>query len=107
MADIRTAITIPVNTWVKVLNGATSALLYKQKTTSDYMSLMFDAAETVSSPDNDPNLLYPLTATTNQSPATSQKIFLDGLIEEFSHSVNAYFWIACKSGKTGSVVVTT
>lgn len=102
MADKRTNFPIPANTWVKVLSGALTGMIYKEKTTSDYMSLLYSADVGT----DDPNTLFPLTATTNQAPPTSQKIFLDGLIEEFGDSAATYFWIACKGGKTGSVVTT-
>lgn len=102
MADKRTNFPIPANTWVRVLQGKTSATIYKETLTSDYMSLMYDADVGT----DDPNTLFPLTATTNQKPPTSQKIFLDGLIEEFSDPAVTFFWIACKSGKAGSVVAT-
>ena len=102
MADKRTNFTIPANTWVKVLSGKTSATIYKQSATPEYMSLLYNADVGT----NDPNALFPLTATTNQSPPTSQKIFIDGIIEEFSDPELTYYWIACKSGKAGSVIVT-
>ena len=102
MADKRTNFAIPANTWVRVLQGGTSATMYKEKTTSEYMSLIYSADVGT----DDPNTLFPLMDTTNQAPPTSQLMFSDGLIEEFADSVNTYYWVACKSGKMGSVIVT-
>ncbi len=102
MADKRTNFPIPDNTWVKVLSASLSAMIYKEESAPVYMSLLYSADVGT----DDPNALFPLTATTNQKPPTSQKMFLDGLIEEFADSAPTYYWVACKSGKSGSVVVT-
>ena len=105
MADLRTNFPIPANTWVKVLSGSLSATIYKEKSTPEYMSLLYGADVGT----DDPNTLLPLdfpTSKDNQTPPTSQKIFSDGLIEEHASSVATYYWIACKSGKAGSVVAT-
>ena len=74
MADLRENFPIPANTWVKVLSASLSATIYKEKSTSEYMSLLYSADVGT----DDPNALFPLTATANQTPPTSQKIFLDG-----------------------------
>ncbi len=102
MADKRTNFPIPANTWVRVLQGSNSATMYKEKSTSIYMSLIYNADVGT----DDPNALFPLTSTTNQAPATSQLMFSDGLIEEFADPVPTFYWVACKAGKSGSIIVT-
>ena len=102
MADKRTNFPIPKNTWVQVLNASVSATMYKEKSTSNYMSLIYNADVGT----DDPNALFPLTSTENQAPPTSQLMFSDGLIEEFNDPIPTYYWVACKSGEAGSIIVT-
>lgn len=96
MADKRINFPIPANTWVLVLTAKTSATIYKEDTGPNYISMLYDDVG------DDPNTLEPLPS----NPDASQLMFSDGLIEDFSDSVATYYWVACKAGKSGSIIVT-
>ncbi len=96
MADKRTNFPIPTNTWVLVLTAATSATMYKEDTGPNYVSMLYNDVG------DDPNTLEPLPS----NPDTAQLMFSDGIIEVFSDSEATYYWVACKDGKSGSIIVT-
>lgn len=96
MADKRINFPIPPDTWVLVLTASTSATLYKEDTGPNYISLLYDDVG------DDPNSLHPLP----ENPGTAQLMFTDGVIEDFNDSVPTYYWVACKSSKSGTIIVT-
>ncbi len=97
MANKRVNYPIPANTWVLILAGGTTATFYMEKTDVSYISMLYDSAV------DDPNVSIPLPAA---KPDTGQRIFTDGLIEEFEDSTNTWYWVYCKDGKTGEIIST-
>lgn len=95
MADKRTVFPIPADTWVRVVNGATSANIYKRIVVVDYYSMAFDnAADT------------PVDQSVFDT-ATAEKIFIDKPSNEpVGDSAAIYVWLRCAPGKVGSVIVT-
>lgn len=105
MSDIRTSIDIPENTWVKVVNGKQSGSIRKGKTDVDYISLVYDAAETVDAPNNNPVSLYPFPLTLPDDAPTAAPMFESSNVEPVADPVPVYIWVACLGGKAGRVVV--
>jgi len=96
MADKRTVFPIPADTWVRVINGATTGRIYKENIIPVYVSLIFDDAG---------------DAPTNGGfPDTAEVMFRntgEEFIEPASDSAAIYVWVACrKAGVAGSVTVT-
>ncbi len=96
MADKRTVFPIPADTWVRVINGATTDTIYKENIIPVYVSMIFDDA--VSAPTN------------GVIPATAEAMFRntgEEVVEPASDSAAIYVWVACaKAGVAGSVTVT-
>lgn len=97
MADKRTVFAIPADTWIRVINGATTGKIYKKNIIPVYASMLFnDAGDT--------------PAGTVASNPTAEAMFKN-TGEEFdefaSDSAAIYVWIRCvKAGVSGSVTVT-
>lgn len=95
MADKRTVFPIPANTWVRVVNGATAANIYKKITTVNYYSAAFTLAGDT-----------PVDQSVFDT-ATAEKIFIDKPFNEpVGDSAAVYVWLRCAPDKVGSVIVT-
>lgn len=97
MADKRTVFPIPADTWVRVINGATSGMIYKKDVMPVYVSLIFDDAG-----DTPVNGVFPDTAEAMFRNTGEE------FVEPASDSAAIYVWVACRrAGVSGSVIATT
>lgn len=94
MADKRTVVPIPADTWTEIINGETSAKVKEGKSTVSYYSMVFDSDVDV-----------PADLTPANSP-TSERMFEDGTVENLDDSAPTYVWVRCSPGEVGSVIVT-
>lgn len=96
MADKRTVFAIPADTWVRVINGATTGTIYKKNIIPVYVSMIFDDAGD--------------TPVDGVIPATAEVMFRntgEEFIEPTSDSAAIYVWVACaRAGVSGSVTAT-
>lgn len=96
MANKRTVFPIPANTWVKVVDGATSAKIYRANTNVTYNSFVGTASGDTPS---DTLLLTP----------TSEKMFMEEdskYNEILSDSAAVYMWVKCDLDEVGELIVT-
>ena len=90
MADTRTRYPITEDTWVKVIDGGTSATILKSVQDATYYCMLYNSS-------GDTPGVFPLD--------TQQKMFQGGNVDEFEYPSAAYLWVLAH-GKDGAVVVT-
>jgi hypothetical protein len=89
MADLRTKHPITEDQWKKIIDGGTSAKVWRQLNGPTYFSMIFDSN----------------ADTPTGTPDTMQRMFQGGDTDEFEYPSAAYVWVMCQ-GENGAVIVT-
>lgn len=89
MADTRTRYLITKDQWTKIIDGGTSATVWRELHGPSYYNMLYDNA----------------SDTPTGFPATAQKMFEAGDTAEFEYPSAAYLWVTCKE-ENGAVIVT-
>lgn len=96
MANARTQFDIPAGEWTKIINGTTSARVFKKKTDVEYMSLHYtDVAD-------DPNGVVDVDP---EAETVEAMVFVNG-DWDFSNGSNGYIWVAPNGDVDGILTVT-
>ena len=92
MADSRTRFSITKDKWTRVVNGGTSAKIWRSSVepTAYYSMLFDDIGDT------------PVDGTI---PNTAEKMFIESGVNFLDNSTTVYLWVTCV-GNDGVVVVT-
>ncbi|NIA28325.1 MAG: hypothetical protein GWP06_00255 [Actinobacteria bacterium] len=94
MADKRTVVAIPADTWTEIINGAKTANIKEGISNVSYYSMLFST---------DPEI--PADVDPADAP-TSEKMFEKDSTEILNDAALTYVWVRCSPGEVGSVIVT-
>ena len=98
MANNRDEITIPINTWTKIIDGVTNARVFEKKNLNEgYITLEYDNVA-----DNPNTLSIPV----DPNSETAEAMVFENKDWFFSSSAAGYVWVAPVGDEPGLLVVT-